>query len=61
MARPLSYYRQMDCVDHQVNTETEMNLAYIVTRAAGSIKGSVNQGVIGMDDSLAISLGVDSS
>ena len=47
----------MDRVDlHQVNTETETNLAYIVTRAAGSIKGSVNQQVIGMDDSPATSL-----
>ena len=65
MARPLSYYGQMDRVNlHQVNTETEMNLAYILTRAAGSvarsIKGSVNQRVIGIDDSLAILLGVDS-
>ena len=61
MARQLNYYGQMDCVDlHQVNTETETNLAYIVTCAAGSaarsIKGSVNQRVIGMDDSPATSL-----
>ena len=62
MARPLRYYGQMDRVNlHQVNTETETNLAYIVTCAAGSIKGSVNQRVIGIDDSLAILLGVDSS
>ena len=47
---------QTDCADlHQVNTETETNLAYIHVHA-GSLNASISQRVTGIDDSLVISL-----